>query len=50
LLIGTFFAQSSFDKFEGQDDVTALIVNRKMFELMSKVYVSAQQYMNLIKN
>jgi hypothetical protein len=37
VLIGTLFAQSSFDKFEGQDDVTALIVNRKMFELMSKV-------------
>jgi hypothetical protein len=55
LLIGTpFFAQSAFDKFEGQDDVTALIVNRKMFELMSKVKVDvsdkqAQQYMNLIK-
>tara|TARA_R110000868_G_scaffold55933_14_gene173667 strand:- start:1401 stop:1955 length:555 start_codon:yes stop_codon:yes gene_type:complete len=55
LLIATpFFAQSAFDKFEGQDDVTALIVNRKMFELMSKVKVDAtdkeaQRYMNLIK-
>jgi hypothetical protein len=25
----SFFAQSSFDKFEGQDDVTALIVKEK---------------------
>lgn len=55
LLFATpFFAQTAFDKFEGQDDVTALIVNRKMFELMSKVKVDAsdkeaQRYMNLIK-
>ncbi|MBC5839821.1 DUF4252 domain-containing protein [Flavobacterium sp. F-380] len=55
LLLSTpFFAQSAFDKFEGQDDITALIVNRKMFELMSKVKVDAtdkeaQRYMNLIK-
>ena len=55
LLIATpFFAQSAFEKFEGQDDVTALVVNKKMFELMSKVKVDvsdkqAQQYMKLIK-
>mgnify|MGYP006343492975 FL=1 len=50
----TFFAQSAFDKFDGQDDVTSIIVNKKMFELMSKVKVDASdketlQYMNLIK-
>jgi hypothetical protein len=54
LVASPFFAQSAFEKFEGQDDVTALIVNRKMFELMSKVKVDAtdkeaQRYMNLIK-
>ena len=35
-----FFAQA-FDKFDGQDDVTSIIVNKKMFELMSKVKVDA---------
>lgn len=49
-----FFAQNAFDKFDGQDDVTSIVVNKKMFELMSKVKVDtsdkeAQQYMNLIK-
>jgi hypothetical protein len=49
-----FFAQGAFDKFDGQDDVTSIVVNKKMFELMSKVKVDtsdkeAQQYMNLIK-
>lgn len=50
----TFFGQSAFDKFDGQDDVTSIIVNKKMFELMSKVKMDAtdkqaQQYLNLIK-
>lgn len=49
-----FYAQSAFDKFDGQDDVTSVIVNKKMFDIMSKVKVDAsdketQQYMNLIK-
>jgi hypothetical protein len=49
-----FYAQSTFDKFDGQDDVTSVIVNKKMFDLMSKVKVDAsdketQQYINLIK-
>jgi hypothetical protein len=49
-----FFGQAAFDKFDGQDDVTSIIVNKKMFELMSKVKVdatdkSAQPYLNLIK-
>ena len=35
-----FFAQA-FDKFDGQDDVTSIIVNKKMFESMSKVKVDA---------
>jgi len=54
LLPTAFFGQAVFDKFDGQDDVTSIIVNKKMFELMSKVKVdatdkSAQTYLNLIK-
>jgi len=54
LLPTAFFGQAAFDKFDGQDDVTSIIVNKKMFELMSKVKVdatdkSAQPYLNLIK-
>lgn len=50
----TFFAQSIFDKFDGLDNVTSIIVNNKMFDLMSKVKVEGtdketQQYMALIK-
>ena len=49
-----FFGQAAFDKFDCQEDVTSIIVNKKMFELMSKVKVdatdkSAQPYLNLIK-
>ncbi len=49
-----FFGQAAFDKFDGQEDVTSIIVNKKMFELMSKVKVdatdkSAKPYLNLIK-
>lgn len=54
LVSNIFFGQSTFDKFDGQDDVTSIIVNKKMFELMSKVKMDAsdkqaQQYLNLIK-
>lgn len=54
LFSATVFAQTAFDKFDGQDDVTSVIVNKKMFELMSKVKVDAsdkeaQAYMNLLK-
>jgi len=48
-----FFGQQSlFDKFENQDKVTAIVVNKKMFELMSKMKVSdkeTQQYVDLLK-
>jgi hypothetical protein len=48
------FAQGAFDKFEDKEEVTSVIVNKKMFEMMSKVKVDAkdkemQQYMNLLK-
>jgi alpha-acetolactate decarboxylase len=50
----TLFAQGAFDKFDGQENVTSVIVNKKMFELMSKVKVDAsdkdaQAYMSLLK-
>ena len=48
------FAQGVFDKFEDNDEVVSIIVNKKMFEMMSKVKVNAkdkemQQYMSLLK-
>jgi Domain of unknown function (DUF4252) len=52
LTANTFFAQTVFDKFDGQDDITAVIVNKKMFTLLSKMDVKdkeTQQYVNLIK-
>lgn len=45
-----FFAQGAFDKFDGQDDVTSVIVNKKMFQMMGNVKnKESQQYLNLIK-
>jgi len=54
LFSNTFFGQAAFDKFDGQDDVSSVIINKKMFDLMSKVKMDAsnkevQQYFNLIK-
>lgn len=48
------FAQGAFDKFEDKDGVSSVIVNKKMFEMMSKVKVDSkdkdtQQYLNLLK-
>ncbi|AMO21377.1 DUF4252 domain-containing protein [Flavobacterium columnare] len=45
-------AQTPFDKFEGNSNVSSVIVNDKMFELMSKVKMETkedQTYLNLIK-
>ena len=56
LLLTSIFsqAQSLFDKYDGQDNVTSIIVNKKMFDLMSKVKMEAsdkeaQKYLALIK-
>jgi peroxiredoxin len=54
LVSNAFFAQSAFDKYDGQDDVTSIIVNKKMFQMMGSVKVDAndketQQYLNLMK-
>lgn len=47
-----FAQQSVFDKFDGQEDIATVIVNKKMFTLLSKMEVKdkeTQQYVNLIK-
>ncbi|HEX8270235.1 MAG TPA: DUF4252 domain-containing protein [Flavobacterium sp.] len=45
-----FFAQAAFDKYDGQDDVTSVIVNKKMFQMMGNVKnKESQQYLDLIK-
>jgi alpha-acetolactate decarboxylase len=54
LIPSLFFAQSVFDKFDGQDDVTSVIVNKKMFQMMGNVKMDAKdkeaaQYLALIK-
>lgn len=56
LVLLPFFsqAQTSFDKFDGQENVTSVIVSKKMFELMSKVKMDAtdkntQVYISLLK-
>lgn len=54
LISTVLFGQSAFDKFDGQEEVSTIIVNKKMFEMMGKVKMDtndkeAQQYLNLIK-
>jgi hypothetical protein len=54
LVSTVMFGQSVFDKFDGQEEVSTIIVNKKMFEMMGKVKMDsndkeAQQYLNLIK-
>lgn len=49
-----FFGQSVFDKYDGQNGVTAVIIGKKMFELMSNIKTDGkskdtQQYLDLIK-
>ena len=46
------FAQSSFDKFEDLDDVTTVVINKNMFNLLSKINVEtddkeAQDFMDI---
>jgi hypothetical protein len=52
LISNTIFAQSFFDKFDNQDDITTIIVNKKMFSMLSKVDANtkqSQQFLELIK-
>jgi hypothetical protein len=51
----SFYGQAVFDQFDGQEEIVSVIVNKKMFELMSKVKVDdsdkeTQQYLKLIQN
>ncbi len=48
------FAQTAFEKFEDKTEITSVIVNKKMFQLMSELKMdpkdkSGQQYLNLVK-
>lgn len=54
LFLVSFFgnAQSALDKYDGQDNVSSVVVNKKMFELMSKVKMESKEdlaYLALIK-
>ncbi|HEU4497262.1 MAG TPA: DUF4252 domain-containing protein [Flavobacterium sp.] len=52
LMPSLFFGQSAFDKYDGLDGVTAVIVNKKMFEMIGGIKPSdkdARQYMDLVK-
>ena len=54
LVSNAFFAQPAFDKYDDQDGVTSIIVNKKMFQMMGSVKVDAndkgtQQYLSLMK-
>jgi peroxiredoxin len=54
LVSNAFFAQSAFDKYDGQDGVTSVVVNKKMFQMMGSVKVDAndketQQYLDLMR-
>lgn len=49
------FSQSVFDKYEGNDDVTSVVVNKKMFQMLGNVKAEAsdvetRQYFKLISN
>lgn len=45
-----FFGQSAFDKFDGQDDVTAVVVTKKMFQMMGNVKdENSQEFMKMVK-
>jgi len=49
-----FFAQTAFNKYEDNAEITSVIVNKKMFQLMGQMKMDpkdkdAQQYLNLVK-
>ncbi|OYX84035.1 MAG: hypothetical protein B7Y83_09545 [Flavobacteriales bacterium 32-34-25] len=51
----SFYGQTVFDQFDGQEEIVSVVVNKKMFELMSKVKADpsdkeTQQYLKLIQN
>lgn len=51
---GSFWGQNTLDKFQANEAVTSIVVNKKMFDMMSKVKIDTsdkelQQYFNLVK-
>ena len=45
-----FYGQTVFDKYDGKEGVNAVIVNKKMFQMMGNVKSNeSQQYLDLIK-
>lgn len=51
-LVSNTFAQSVFDKFGDNEKITTVVINKKMFELMSKTEVKdkeAREFMALAK-
>lgn len=55
LASSSFYGQTVFDQFDGQEEIVSVVVNKKMFELMSKVKADpsdkeTQQYLKLIQN
>lgn len=38
-----FFGQSEFDKFDGQDDVTSVVINKKAFEMLGEVKTDVKE-------
>lgn len=55
LLPLTGFSQSIFDKYEDLDDVSAVVINKSMFNLLAKMDVDvddpeAQEYMDMAQN
>ncbi len=52
MTVNTLFSQTVFDKFENQEGVSAVVVNKKMFSLLSEMEAKdkpTQQYIDLIK-
>ena len=54
LMPSLFYAQAAFAKYEDKADITSVIVNKKMFQLMGEMKMdpkdkNAQQYLNLVK-
>lgn len=54
LLPSLFFAQSAFDKFNDLDDVTAVVINKKSFDLLDqmqfKMDEKTEKYISQVKN
>lgn len=38
-----FFGQSAFDKFDGQDDITSVVVNKKAFEMLGEIKTDVKE-------